>query len=150
MTQKIMKSPSKLIILIITLVALGASAYAQSPREQFQTAAAAQRAEREKARVKTAADKKVADRLRPTVEGKWSSGVVEFQVVRTGERFTLTSVIVLGQQAYAKNVVIDKQHIRFTSVYSSQSSHDLILSESGNELIGRSGTNESARFTRNP
>ena len=130
---------------IYSLKADAALAIAKKAEEQ--NIAAAKAAEEKKAALAAQAE---AERKRPTVVGKWDSGPVEFEVIRSGQRFIVTSVEVLGEKGYATNVSIDEHHVRFTSVYSMKSSHDLTLSESGNELIGRSGTNEGAKFVRRP
>lgn len=96
------------------------------------------------------AAKEEKERQRPTVEGKWVCGVISFRIVRSREQFYVTEVEVLGQQATVKNVKIDKQHVRFIAVYSSESRNDLTLSESGNELLGWSGTLGDRVFTRIP
>jgi hypothetical protein len=84
------------------------------------------------------------ERLRPTVEGKWTDGMVSFQVVRNGERFTIIGGTMLGSKPpitwRAQNVVADRQHLRFKGEHDnpgvSMYTLDLSLSPSGSELKG--------------
>lgn len=92
-----MKPTSKLTIFVFTLLALTASAYPESPREQFQTAAAAKKAEKEKAGVKTAADKQAAIKAQAKqFEGKWYR-IVSTTRVRNNEQIRQSFTIVRDQ-----------------------------------------------------
>lgn len=83
------------------------------------------------------------ERQRPSVEGQWSiNGILEFQVVRTGEVFTLTAGKMYNQYGLwrATEVVIDQQHVRFTveqpTCPQCKAGYDLSLSSSGKALTG--------------
>jgi hypothetical protein len=103
------------------------------------------------------------ERLRPTVEGKWSlMGFMTFQITRNGDRFTIVAGDMMGRPGLwrATDAVIDRQHVRFTAEQPAcpqcRSSYDLTLGPGGNELAGTiwkasSGTKEpAAGITRVP
>jgi hypothetical protein len=99
------------------------------------------------------------ERQRPTVEGKWTNGMVSFQVVRNGERFTIIGGTMLGSKPpitwRAPNVVADRQHLRFKGEHDnpgvSMYTLDLSLSPSGSELTGQFLESRSpVVFTRVP
>lgn len=92
------------------------------------------------------------ERQRPSVEGKWTmSGMFDFQVVRNGERFTITGEKRFGKYGewHATNVVADQQHIRFTveqpDCPQCRTAYDLSLSPNGDELTGTAGSGEKMR-----
>lgn len=92
-----MKSTSKLTILVFTLLALTTTAYPQSPREQFQTTAAAKKTEKEKEGVKTAADKQAAIKAQAKqFEGRWYR-IVPTTRVRNNEQIRQSFTIVRNQ-----------------------------------------------------
>lgn len=100
------------------------------------------------------------ERQRPSVEGKWTmSGMFDFQVVRNGERFTITGEKRMGRYGgwHATNVLADQQHIRFTveqpDCPQCRITYDLSLSPSGNELTGTNDRGEkigAVSITREP
>lgn len=100
------------------------------------------------------------ERQRPSVEGKWTmSGMFDFQVVRNGERFTITGEKRYGRYGgwHATNVVVDPQYIRFTveqpDCPQCRITYDLSLSSSGNELTGtnsQDGKLRAGTITRVP
>lgn len=101
------------------------------------------------------------ERQRPSVEGRWTEhhGVMSFQVVRNGERFTIIGGDMLGVKSpstwRAPNLVADRQHLRFKGEHDNSGVHmytfDLSLTPSGNELTGRSLENDRpVTFTRVP
>lgn len=99
--------------------------------------------------VKAAAEK---ERQRPSVEGKWTmSGMFDFQVVRNGEKFTVTGERRFGKYGewHATNVVADQQHIRLTveqpDCPQCRLTYNLSLSPNGNELTGTNSDGEKLR-----
>lgn len=101
------------------------------------------------------------ERQRPNVEGKWTiNGMLEFQVVRNGERFTITSEKMYGRYGLwrATDVIVDQQHIRFTveqpDCPQCRAGYDLSLSPSGKELTGTlwqlDGSTAAVSITRLP
>lgn len=104
------------------------------------------------------------ERLRPTVEGKWSysgpySSRIGLQIVRNGERFELSSVSTNGEPYLFESVAVDRQHIRFRVFWSRGSRCisgcdgnflALTLSPNGNELTGTMDGRDYSPFTRAP
>ena len=83
------------------------------------------------------------ERQRPSVEGHWSiNGMLDFQIVRNGEVFTLTAGKMYNQYGLwrATEVVADQQHVRFTveqpACPQCKAGYDLSLSSSGKALTG--------------
>jgi hypothetical protein len=149
-----MKPISKLTIFVLPFLALAASAYGQSPlvksekeNESKQAAITAQ--------AKTAAGN---ERSRPNVEGKWTmNGIIDFQIVRDAERFTITGEEKAGKYGWrATNVLVDQKRVRFAMEQPDcpqcRNSCDLLLSLSGNELTGTmrnpDGSTNTISFTR--
>lgn len=101
--------------------------------------ASTKKAEEEKAAHAAAAER---ERLRPTVEGKWDSGIIDFQVTKSGEEFTIVPGLLLGSanRWVATDIRVDRQRVRFGFKNLKRpediSYQDLSLSENGNELKG--------------
>ena len=119
----------------------GGSAEAREAQNRVYAIEAKSEMASKQAVARAAADR---ERQRPSVEGKWTiaGGMFDFQIVRNGERFTITGEKRFGKYGgwHATNVVADQQHIRFTveqsDCQSCRSSYELSLSPSGNELTG--------------
>lgn len=128
---------------------------------------AAKQAEEQKAATAKATAQAAAERerLRPTIEGKWSmgGGYIIFQVLRSGDQFS----IVGGNQLFgvkppttwrARDVIADREHIRFLPISDNSGVHfypvELSLSSDGGSLKGwflRPGGDKSpADFIREP
>ena len=115
--------------------------------------------------VKAVAAKVAAERerLRPSVEGRWTNGLIEFQVIKSGEKFDIIPGLLSGLvgQWDAPSIQVDRQRVRF--VFRNLKLKcpdcnpfrlDLSLSASGNELTG-TGTYDNGgsypnTFTRRP
>lgn len=111
--------------------------------------AATKKAEEQKVAAAKAAEER--ERLRPSVEGRWDSGIVSFQVIKSGEAFDIVPGLMFGRHAnqwVATDIKVDRQRVRFgfknVTVQCPEcniSYQDLSLSESGNELSGTGTVN---------
>jgi len=124
-------------------IAAKQAAEAAAEKAQEDKVAAAKKIEEDKVAKERAAAER--ERLRPTVEGKWSNPWGNsFQVVRNGEQY---SIIGGDQQGFkppttwrARDVVADRQHIRLLPVSDNPGIHNapiqLSLSADGSKLEG--------------
>lgn len=90
------------------------------------------------------------ERQHPSVEGRWTDGMLEFQVTKSGENFDIVPGLSYGQsnQWVATDIKVDRQRVRFgfKNLYlkcpeCSITYSDLSLSESGDELKGTATLN---------
>ncbi len=91
------------------------------------------------------------ERQRPSTEGRWDSGMVGFQVTKSGEKFDIVPGLMFGRHAnqwVATDIKIDRQRVRFgfknvtlKCPECNISYHDLSLSESGEVLTGTTTLN---------
>jgi tetratricopeptide (TPR) repeat protein len=131
-------------------IAAKQTAEAAAEKAQEDKVAAAKKAEEEKAaKEKVAAER---ERLRPSVEGRWDGGIIDFQVTKSGENFAIIPGLLNGRlpnRWVATDITVDRQRVRFgyknLYVKSGVISYlDLSLSESGNELKGTATLNGEA------
>ena len=139
----------------------GASAEARDAQNRIYAIEAKSEMASRQASARAAADR---ERLRPTVEGKWSNQWgISFQVVRNGEQF---SIIGGDQQGFkppttwrARDVVADRKNIRFLPVSDNPGIRNapiqLSLSADGSKLEGGylgpdGGVNITPAYTRVP
>ncbi len=105
------------------------------------------------------------ERLRPSVEGRWTNGMWNFQVTKSGEKFGLIPLGFapgISGQWNATGIELDRDRVKFNWLNPSLNCPEckmlrisLSLSEIGNELTGTGtrddlGTSYSATFTRMP
>ena len=126
---------------------------------------AKQAAEEKAAAAKVAADKQAAiaaqekaERQRPSVEGKWAESIVEFEIIRNGEKFSIIPGKYFGRLGRwsATDVKVDKSQVRFTlyqpSLPNNPVRYDLSLSSTGNELTGTFVSDDTypTKFSKTP
>lgn len=99
------------------------------------------------------------ERSRPSVEGKWEDSLMDFQVIKNGEKFTIIPGMLLGRLGrwLPTGVEVNLQRVRFGGEQPECPQcgvfrYDLSLSASGNELTGTLTSDDTrpAKFTRIP
>ncbi len=101
------------------------------------------------------------EQQRPSVGGKWQDSLMDFQVIKSGEKFAIIPGSYFGRlgEWLPTGVEVNLQRVRFGGEQPACPScgvfrFDLSLSASGNELIGTlysaDGTTRPAKFTRIP